>query len=77
MRNKRLKEKEVYATWSNAARMAAVASEMPDMEVHADTHFIGVDGDEARLEELVKEEVLSVNEWDDEDFSDEDEEDSN
>jgi hypothetical protein len=54
-------------------RMAGVAAEVPDLEVYADTHHIGVDGPVGRLESLVNEEILTVVEHDDE-FDEEGEE---
>lgn len=45
-------------------RMAGVAAEVPDLEVQADTHFIGIEGPEDRLDALAREGILDVEEFD-------------
>lgn len=53
-------------------RMMGVAAELPDLEVEAGTHYIGVQGPAERLEALVQEGLLSTVEYDDEDEDDDD-----
>lgn len=47
-------------------RMAGVAAETPDLEIQADTHYIGVSGPSDRLDSLVREDFLSVTDYGDE-----------
>jgi hypothetical protein len=61
-------------------RMAGVAAEMPELRVDANTHIIFVDYEGGsntgeRLDQLVREELLTVRDWEDEDFDEEDEDD--
>lgn len=49
-------------------KMAGIAKETPELQIEADTHFIGVHGpSEERLDILVKDGLLDVYEWEDED----------
>jgi len=51
-------------------RMVGLAREIPDLEVHADTHHIGINGPVERLDPLVEEGLLSRHELGDEDEDD-------
>lgn len=49
------------------AKFAGVVSEHPEVEVHGDNHQIYVEGPEDVLDNLVKEQLLFAEEFDDED----------
>lgn len=56
-------------------RMAGVASEVPCLEVDADTHMIAVNGPAEQLESLAREGLLAVSDYGHDEFEDDGSED--